>query len=346
MLKTDYKKYILEFIEPGVTSRGVLLHKLSWLLWIWDDKAPEIKGVGEISIISGLSPELEDDVETALIQLKNDTDNIIKNYQQFFEQKPAVKFGIEIALRDLHRGGKSLLFPSDFTEGKNGVKINGLIWMGTIDEMQNRIKQKIENGFTCIKIKVGSQNFEHELDLLKQIRQKYNETDLQIRLDANGAFSPDEALKKIDQLSEYKIHSIEQPIKAGQWAQMSNICRNTNIPIALDEEFIGIYGQNRFNMLDAIMPQFIVLKPALLGGLCDTAQMVLSAAKRSIGWWVTSALESNVGLNAIAQWAYLNAYNIPQGLGTGNVFKNNFESQLYLKGDTICFDPSKKTGFY
>jgi len=342
MLKANYTKLILKFNFPGGTSRGVLTVKPSWFIKIWDDIAPELCGIGEVSIIPGLSPETEGVIEKHLAELKNNPLAFITKQKESLKGKPAIRFGIETALFDMQNGGKRILYPSEFTEGKKGITINGLVWMGNKDEMLSRIKEKVDSGFSCIKIKVGAINFEDELDLLKYIRKSFSESTLQLRVDANGAFLPNESFHKLEQLSKYNLHSIEQPIKAGQWQAMANLCKQTPLPVALDEELIGIdEDQRKTELLKTIKPQYIVLKPSLIGGLAETTNWASLAEQSNIDWWVTSALEGNIGLNAIAQWTYKYGSNMPQGLGTGQVFSNNIDSPLEIKRDELYYNPNK-----
>ncbi len=341
MLKAEYTPYKFIFNVPSGTSRGILTEKPSYFIKVWNTDNPEICGIGEVSLMPGLSPENTKQVEGLL-------NEFIKNPTPFADNKdlsdsPAVKFGIETALSDLKTGGKKVLFPSDFTDGKAGIKINGLIWMGNKDVMLKRLKKKVGQGFSCIKIKIGAIGFNDELNLLKYIRKVYSKNDVEIRVDANGAFSPHNAIEKLEALSKFNIHSIEQPIKQGQWDKMATLCKNTPIPIAMDEELIGIYGNDKKEgLLDTIKPQYIILKPSLIGGLNQTKKWALLANKRGIGWWITSALEGNIGLNAIAQWTFLNGSDMPQGLGTGQVFSNNITSPLKIKGEQLWHTPNQK----
>ena len=253
----------------------------------------------------------------------------------------SIRFGVETALLDLKNGGRRKICPGAFYEGKQSIEINGLIWMGDKEAMYSRIEEKLTAGFRCVKLKIGAIDFNSELELLKSIRSRYGKDEIELRVDANGAFLPSEAMFKLDRLSRYDIHSIEQPIRQGQWREMEALCRNTPIPIALDEELIGINDPKlKEQMLDVINPQYIILKPALAGGLSGSAEWIDKAEKRNIGWWITSALESNVGLNAIAQWTAMLQSSIPQGLGTGQLYKNNIISPLVQKGSTIQYDPS------
>jgi L-alanine-DL-glutamate epimerase-like enolase superfamily enzyme len=248
---------------------------------------------------------------------------------------PSMLFGLETALYTLH----STLFDTPFTRGEVGIPINGLVWMGTYEEMSRRIEQKLAQGFHCVKLKIGAINFDDELALLKQIRQRFGPSDVELRVDANGAFAPDEALGKLEQLSHYALHSIEQPIRAGQWEQMAELCRQSPLPIALDEELIGINAPDRKReLLDTICPAYIILKPSLHGGMAGCREWIAEAHDRAIGSWITSALESNVGLNAIAQFCsdvYGEQITMPQGLGTGQLFTDNIDMGLEIRGDKL-----------
>jgi len=341
MLKADFTKHILKFNFPGGTSRGVLYEKASWYLRLQDNKGNI--GIGEISIIPGLSLDTEEELDQQLNQLSNHPESLLENYQTRLKHLPALRFGIESALLSLKGKSTFELFPSTFCEGDDSVKINGLIWMGDITNMNKQIESKLEQGFTCLKMKIGALNFEDELQVLKNIRKNYSKDVLELRVDANGAFSPDEAVSKLDQLAALDLHSIEQPVRAGQWDVMTDLCRKTPLPIALDEELIGIHeASERNHLLDKINPQYIILKPSLIGGFNSSLEWIKLAQERTIGWWVTSALEGNIGLNAIAQWTYTLNNSMPQGLGTGQVFENNIDSPLYLKGDKLFYNPSKK----
>ncbi|MDA3822323.1 MAG: o-succinylbenzoate synthase, partial [Bacteroidales bacterium] len=256
---------------------------------------------------------------------------------------PALQFGFETAALDLNSGGERILFPSEFTIGLRGIPINGLIWMGSKANMLEQVRSKIQQGFSILKLKVGAIKFREEEELLLAIRKEYKADDLEIRLDANGAWGYDEALEKLARLDYYNIHSIEQPIAAGHIEEMSSICKTSPIPIALDEELIGVKGKvAKQNILTKILPQYIILKPSLLGGLASTSEWIELAENAGIAWWVTSALESNIGLNAITQWAATLNTKIAQGLGTGSLFSNNIPSPLEVKKDRIFYVPGKK----
>lgn len=335
-----YIPYTFNFNFPGGTSRGVLTQKQSWFIGIHHIKTPEITGWGEVSILPGLSPETPQKVESVLNQLCKSPIPYLNNPEEELKNCPAIRFGIEMALLDLNTGGTQTLFPSEFTQGKAGIRINGLIWMGDKDLMLQRIKEKLNQGFSCLKLKIGAIGFEAELDLLKHIRNSFSPEILELRVDANGAFKVNEALAKINALSKYHIHSIEQPIKQGLWTAMAKLCNNTNIPIALDEELIGIESNEKQTaLLSEIKPQYLIFKPSLLGGLKATQNWSKLAEQAKIKWWVTSALESNIGLNAIAQWIYKYGSGMPQGLGTGQVFSNNIASPLFIKGESLWSNP-------
>ncbi|VAV83906.1 O-succinylbenzoate synthase, partial [hydrothermal vent metagenome] len=259
---------------------------------------------------------------------------------------PAIQFGLEMAFLSLKSQDKFTLFPSKFTEGKDTIPINGLVWMGDKQFMAQQIKEKIENGFRCIKMKIGSIDFKTEVELLRSIRQEFSVNDIELRVDANGAFSPNEALEKLKTLSEFDLHSIEQPIKQGQFEAMASLCEQTPLPIALDEELIGVFDiTKKEELLHNINPQYIILKPSLIGGFKGSNEWIKSAEQQNIKWWITSALESNVGLNAIAQWTYTLGNKMPQGLGTGSLFTNNFLSPLIVENGTLRHEQNQQWDF-
>ena len=251
---------------------------------------------------------------------------------------PSISFGLETALLDLANGGQRIIFRNDFLSGRQ-LPINGLIWMGDMDFMMDQINKKIAEGFTCIKLKVGGLDFDRECDVLDYIRKRYFRNDIVIRLDANGAFKTDDVLYRLDQLARFKVHSIEQPIKAGS-VFMEEVCRRSPIPIALDEELIGVEKkQDKIRMLDVIRPHYIILKPSLHGGLSGTAEWIALADQRNIGWWITSALESSIGLNAISQFTANYSIDLYQGLGTGSIYQNNIPSPLKVADGKMMYDP-------
>ena len=339
MIRAHYVKHPLIFKVPGGTSRGVLERKDSWFLLISDGQR---EGIGEISVIPGLSVDDTGKIEAILDSLCRKIENGEKDFESFLQHFPAVHFGVETAMKDLDEGGKRILYPSSFTEGKDAIPINGLIWMGTPEYMKEQLVNKIRQGFRCVKIKIGVQEFKKEIELISGLRRTYNKEQLEIRVDANGAFGVKEIPSVLKQLADLDIHSIEQPIKQGQVDEMAGLCNTSPLPIALDEELIGIRSQKaKEELLGKIKPSYIILKPGLLGGFKSTMEWIKSAEMHHTGWWITSALESNVGLNAISQFTYTLNNRMTQGLGTGALYTNNIPSPLTLKGDRLYYDPRK-----
>ncbi len=340
MLYATSKRYSLQFKKPAGTSRGILLSKESFFIFLNDDTKPDIQGIGECSIIKGLSPDDRHGLEAEIDDVCRHISKITDKHQRSLLEWPAVQAGVEMAFRDLENGGTRILFPSAFTTGVTSIPIHGLIWMGTPDEMLEQIGKKISEGNRVIKMKIGTVGFDDELNLIRHIRNHYPSGEISIRLDANGAFSPDDALRKLDKLSVFDIHSIEQPVAKGQLKTMAEICRFSPIPVALDEELTGVYlpGTKR-GLLENIRPQYLILKPSLLGGFQATQEWIDLAGELKIGWWITSALESNIGLNAIAQWTATLNNPMVQGLGTGSLFTNNFSSPLSSNGGALFFNP-------
>ncbi|WP_179377226.1 o-succinylbenzoate synthase [Winogradskyella wichelsiae] len=336
MIKANYKKYILDFKRPSGTSRGVMTTKETWFILLENEGK---KGVGECGILRGLSIDDRPDYET---KLKWTCENINLGLEQLLielKEFPSIQFGLETAFKSLESVDQFQLFPSDFSAGQASIPINGLVWMGSEDFMQTQIKEKIKAGFNCIKLKIGAIDFQTELNILKSIRKEFSVSDIELRVDANGAFSPKDALEKLKQLSEYQLHSIEQPIKAKQFEIMAQLCEDTPLPIALDEELIGVFEQKeKQKLLQTINPQYIILKPSLVGGFSGSNQWINFAEDLKIQYWITSALESNIGLNAIAQWTYTLNNKLPQGLGTGGLFTNNFSSPLIVKNGTLHYN--------
>jgi len=331
-LKAYCKKHVLNFKQPAGTSRGVMRKKESYIIYIEYVNYPGVIGIGECSPLWGLSIDPEDNYESLLRDICDD----INNYKAWMFNRlvdySSIYFGLEMALKDLEQGGTQVMFPSKFTQGKDSIEINGLVWMGEISFMEQQIEAKLKNGYDCIKLKIGSLNFDDEVNLLREIRKKYPKDQLSIRLDANGAFAIKDAMQKLEILSEFNIHSIEQPIKAGHWKEMKSICANSPIPIALDEELIGIVGwEKKQKLVQTINPQYLILKPSLIGGFKSTEGWINIAKTFGIKWWITSALESNVGLNAIAQFTYVTGNKMPQGLGTGSLYSNNIGEVDFLE---------------
>jgi o-succinylbenzoate synthase len=340
VLKASFKKYQLNFKTPSGTSRGVLSFKESWYVFVYNTEQPEIIGIGECGLLKGLSC---DDVENYEDILQQACDNINTISLEEYANFPSIRFGVEMALLDLKNKATKQLFDTPFIQGKAPIKINGLIWMGTKEQMFSQIESKIKQGFKCVKLKIGAIDFEEELSLLKYIRTHFSKDDIELRVDANGAFSVNDCLEKLERLSAFGIHSIEQPIKAQQWEAMANLCQTTPLPIALDEELIGVHDlSERENLIDTIKPQYIILKPSLVGGFAATQQWIALAEQRNIPWWITSALESNIGLSAIAQFTSALNSIMYQGLGTGQLYTNNFDCPLELQGENLWYLPNKK----
>ncbi|WP_395057187.1 o-succinylbenzoate synthase, partial [Flavobacterium sp.] len=301
------------------------------------------KGIGECGILRGLSADDRPDYEVKLQWVCN---NIHLGENQLWEaliEFPSIQFGVEMAFQSLASETPFLLFPSVFTLGEKSITINGLIWMGEAQEMKRQIEEKITQGFKCIKLKIGAIDFDKELELLHFIRQNFTPQQIEIRVDANGAFSEFDALNKLNKISGYQLHSIEQPIQKNHTDSMSELCKNSKIDIALDEELIGVFSyQEKEDLLLKIKPKYIILKPSFIGGFRGTNEWISLAEKHNIGWWITSALESNIGLNAIAQFTFLKQNLMPQGLGTGGLFTNNFDCPLEVKNGQLFYNPNLK----
>lgn len=296
-------------------------------------------GLGEAGLFRGLSCDDRPDYEMKLAEVCTHIDRYAAD-PSLLRDYPSIRFAIETAINDFNNGCRLTIYPSAWTRGDKSITINGLVWMGDRELMRQRIAEKLADGFKCVKIKIGGINFNEEIDLLRFVRSQA--PDIELRLDANGAFSPDEAIGYLNRLADFGIHSIEQPIRAGQWDEMHRICRESPIPIALDEELIGINSiDDKRRMLDRVRPQFIILKPTLIGGFEASAEWIDLASELDCGWWVTSALESNIGLNAIAQWVATLDSNMPQGLGTGQLYDNNIPSPLTLSGEKLLYAPDK-----
>lgn len=337
--KIDIELRLLHFKQPAGTSRGVYLTRKIWYLHLSSPDYPGREGVGECAPLPQLSCDDLPDYEKILRNVCDDFEQRggVINYNALRDY-PSMLFGLETALRHFERGDIAL-WDTPFSQGREGIRINGLIWMGSYEEMYDRIAEKIESGFRCIKLKIGAIDFEKELSLLRFIRSRFPKEKIELRVDANGAFSPDDALPKLQRLAELELHSIEQPVKAGQWDVMARLTASTPLPIALDEELIGCNTpEDKHRLLEHIRPQYIILKPSLHGGIKGSQEWIAEAEKAGIGWWITSALESNIGLNAIAQWCATLGNTMPQGLGTGALFTDNVALPLKISGDCLWFD--------
>lgn len=342
-MTAHYKKYILNFKQASGTSRGILHTKETFFLKLVDGSKI---GIGECAVFRGLSIDDRTDYEEKLQWLCNNINQDVRYLLNELQEFPSIQFGLEQAVLSLQSATPFELFSSKFTESKEDININGLIWMGSESFMKQQIKDKLEAGFSVIKMKIGAIDFETEILVLKSIRKEFSSDKIELRVDANGAFSPSQALEKLKRLSEFEIHSIEQPIKQGQLQEMAELCLNTPIPIALDEELIGIFDvTKKQKLLQIINPQYIILKPSLIGGFKGSEEWIQLAEKQGIQWWITSALESNVGLNAIAQWTYSLKATMPQGLGTGSLFTNNFDCPLEVKNGYLHYNNKKNWNF-
>ena len=335
-MKATYHKYILNFKRPSGTSRGVMNEKETWFIILDQDGR---KGVGECGILRGLSiddrPDYEEKLKWTCANIHLGKDLLWDALLEF----PSIQFGVEMAFQSLVSENPFLLFPSEFTKADNSMEINGLVWMGDEAFMKQQIEDKLAEGFRCIKLKIGAIDFDLELHLLRFIRHHFTADQVEIRVDANGAFSLESALDKLMQLAEFELHSIEQPIAKNQSDSMAELCKFSPFPIALDEELIGVFNRSdKEKLLLKIKPQYIILKPSFIGGFTGTQQWISLAEKYNIGWWITSALESNVGLNAIAQWTFLQHNLMPQGLGTGGLYTNNFDCPLKVSKGKLWYD--------
>ena len=335
----------LHFKQPAGTSRGVYTTRQSWFLHLTSDALTGREGVGECAPLPDLScdatPEYEHTLEAVCRQFEL-TGAISSPMLQPY---PSILFGLETAKLSLERGS-SVLFDTPFGRGEEGIPINGLVWMGSYDEMLLRLEEKMKQGFRCVKLKIGAIDFEKELDLIRHIREAFSSEQIELRVDANGGFDNEDAFGCLDRLARYDIHSIEQPIRQHQWSRMAMLCRQSPLPIALDEELIGVnMPLMKAELLDTIRPAYLVLKPSLHGGMYGTEEWIRLARERGIGSWVTSALESNVGLNAIAHFTahvYGPVITFPQGLGTGQLFTYNIDMPLCIQGDELRFMADKK----
>jgi o-succinylbenzoate synthase len=342
-MKATYHKYNLQFKRPSGTSRGVMTEKETWFLVLENDGKT---GIGECGILRGLSiddrPDYEEKLQWTCVNIHLGKDQLWEALIEF----PSIQFGVEMAFQSLQSETPFLLFPSGFTQGTKSIQINGLVWMGEAAFMKQQIEEKLAEGFACVKLKIGAIDFDQELDLLRYIRQHFTPEQVEIRVDANGAFELNKALDKITQLYEFKLHSIEQPIQKNNTDRMAALCKMTPLPIALDEELIGVLLlEEKEQLLLKIKPQYIILKPSFIGGFRGTKEWILLAEKLQIKWWITSALESNIGLNAIAQWTFLQNNSLPQGLGTGALYTNNFDCPLEVAQGQLWYKKDKDWNF-
>ena len=343
MIKASYKKYVLNFKNPSGTSRGILRTKETWFL-VLEQKGKV--GYGETGLFRGLSI---DDVPNYEEKLSWVCKNINLGVKKLLIETvcfPSIQFSLEQAFLSLKSNNPFELFPSKFTKSNASIPINGLIWMGDKSFMKSQILEKLKAGFSCIKMKIGAINFDTEVSLLKYIRKEFSASDVELRVDANGAFSSNEALDKLQVLSALNLHSIEQPISQGQIKEMAELCLKSPLPIALDEELIGVFSSvKKREIIKTIKPHYIILKPSLVGGFSGTKEWIDVAEENNVEWWITSALESNIGLNAIAQFTYILNSKLPQGLGTGSLFNNNFSSPLEVNKGSLIYNNSLNWDF-
>ncbi len=352
MYKIEISERTLHFKQPAGTSRGVYTTRHSYYLTLSHSDFPGVEGVGECATLPDLSCDAKPEYEVTLRQVCQMVEQMGRIPYDMIRAYPSITFGLETAFASFFCKVKSYgvsvpkgmemlaeLFDSPFAKGEEGITINGLVWMGTYEEMLARLEEKLQAGFHCVKLKIGAIDFFKELDLVKRIRDVYSREQVELRVDANGGFSPEDAMSRLEALAKYDIHSIEQPIKQHQWPRMAQLCQNTPLPIALDEELIGVNVRSmKEALLDTIRPQYIILKPSLHGGIYGCNEWIELARQRGIGSWITSALESNIGLNAIAHYAakvYGPDVKMPQGLGTGQLFTDNIPMPLEIKGDKL-----------
>lgn len=349
MLSLSYQRRALHFNFPARTSRGALTEHVAYYLALCDRRQPLVVGWGEAAPLAGLSPDYGLDFEQTVQQFCaqfNAASHVTLSAAEAAAlvpaSLPALRFALETAVLDLAGGGRRQLYQNDFSQGHAPIPINGLVWMGDAAFMRQQIRQKLAAGYACLKVKIGSLDFDTELALLAEIRAEADPSQLVLRVDANGAFAPAEALAKLHRLVAFGIHSIEQPIGVGQWPALAALCRESPIPIALDEELIGLTDPSRQEaLLDAVRPPYLVLKPTLLGGHAATRRWIALAEARGMAWWITSALESNIGLNAVAQLTGEYAVGgFAQGLGTGQLYDNNLAAPLSIEAGALHYDPA------
>lgn len=338
MRRLTVTKRTLHFKQPAGTSRGIYTTRTSWFLKMTSDEESQREGLGECAPLPDLSCDASPEYEQTLNALCRMYETRQSIDYDLMRPYPSMLFGMETAEKSFDNGGTTI-FDTPFTRGEEGIPINGLVWMGSFEEMMGRLEEKMQAGFACVKLKIGAIDFNQELELIRHIRKHFGKDSIELRVDANGGFTPDNAAERLEQLAKYDIHSIEQPIRQRQWNEMAKLCRETPLPIALDEELIGVNAKDmKTQLLDFIKPQYIILKPSLHGGMHGTEEWIRLADERGIGSWITSALESNVGLNAVAQLAariYGPGISMPQGLGTGQLFTDNLPMPLEIRKDRL-----------
>lgn len=338
-----YARWIEHVLQPKFelgTSKGPINARTVWYLIAWHSERPELLGIGEAALFPGHSKEFPADVKTKMVELCKDTSNWKARLEDDLVHVPSVRFAVEQCLRDLEVNGSKLLFPSPFTLGKQGIPINGLVWMGDRDKMRTRLREQVERGFTTVKMKIGALGIEQELSLLEELREEFRPDVITLRVDANGAYNANNVMPVLERLARIGVHSIEQPVAPGLYEVMTELCKNSPVPIALDEDLIGLnIRRTKIDLLDNVRPQHIVIKPSLVGGWAATLEWIELAKERQIGWWITSALESSIGLNAIAQFTATLQLQQAQGLGTGSVYANNIPSPLLAEKGLLHYQP-------
>jgi len=341
MFVASYIKHQLQFVKPAKTSRNTMqTHTVYYV--VLSSKTERKSYWGEAAPLPGLSIDDVTQIENKLTECCTSVTNGYNFNMLDFSGFPSVQFAFETAFLAAQHQADFLLYDTPFYRNQQPIAINGLVWMNEKETMLQEALTKATQGFDTIKFKVGALDFDDECRLLEAFRKQYNAFNITIRLDANGAFLPADALEKLRELSRFDIHSIEQPIKPKQWDAMQELCAKTPIPIALDEELIGVdVKSDGQRLLQHIKPQHIILKPTLLGGLSNSEVWVKLAQQHNIGWWATSALESNIGLNAIAQWTATQHLQVPQGLGTGSLYTNNIPSPLVVSNGQLIYDERK-----
>lgn len=339
-MRMQFAPYMMKFKQPAGTSRGILTEKITCFIRVFDENNPDVYGIGEAAVFPGLSPEADERYFYKVMELQA---NVRLGKQTDLSHFPSLQAGFEQAIRDFAGGGHGIYYNSPFIAGNESITINGLVWMGEFDKMIERIEEKLAAGFKCIKLKIGAIDWRKEVDMIRYIRDRYPRDRMEIRVDANGGFTMDNAIPRLKRLADLDVHSIEQPIPAGNPQLMRFLCDVSPLPIALDEELLGKFStEDKARMLDDIKPAYIVIKPSLTGGFSGGAEWIELASERGIGWWITSSLESNIGLNALAQWVATLHTTMPQGLGTGALFTNNIDAPIYLEGSSLHYDTERQ----
>ena len=343
MIRATWKEITLTPKFELGTSKGPITSRTVWYLIAWESDRPEIKGIGEAALFPGHSKEFPADVKLKLTELCQDTSNWRERLTTDLVDVPSVRFAVEQCMKDLEVSGSKILFPSAFTLGKQGIPINGLVWMGDKSTMRERIRERIDKGFTTIKMKIGAIGIEDELALLTSVRSEFTAKEIALRVDANGAFDARNVMDVLQRLAELEVESIEQPLPAGLYELTADLCARSPLPIALDEDLIGLNTRDsKVDLLDSVKPQHIVIKPSLVGGWAATEEWIALAKSRGTGWWITSALESSIGLSAIAQWTATLGVERVQGLGTGGVYSDNLPSPLEVTNGELRYRPERE----